>query len=83
LWIVHNIYFQYYSLLIFVVSALVMIAVSFMTAAPADEKIQGLTYGTVTEDQSRESRSSWSAIDILSSAAVLAAIIVAYAYFSG
>jgi SSS family solute:Na+ symporter len=35
LWIVNNIYFQYWSLLIFVVSAITMIAVSYVTAAPS------------------------------------------------
>ena len=35
LWIVNHIYFQYYSVLIFLVSAAVMIAVSYATAPPA------------------------------------------------
>ena len=34
LWIVNNIYFQYYSLLIFVVCVVVMIVVSYLTEAP-------------------------------------------------
>ena len=36
LWIVNNIYFQYYSLLIFVVSIAVMIGVSYATRAPSE-----------------------------------------------
>jgi len=82
-WIVNHIYFQYYSLLIFLVSVLVMVVFSYLTAAPSEEKISGLTYGTLTDEHRRESRSSWSAIDVLASVAVLVAIVAAYVYFSG
>jgi len=83
LWIVNKIYFQYYSLLIFVVSILAMVIVSYMTAAPSDDKISGLTYGTLTDEHRRESRASWSAGDVLASVAVVVAIIAAYLYFRG
>jgi SSS family solute:Na+ symporter len=83
LWIVNNIYFQYYSLLIFLVSAAVMVVVSYMTAAPPLAQISGLTYGTVSEEQKRETRASWSGVDILTSVVVMAIIIAAYVYFSG
>jgi SSS family solute:Na+ symporter len=83
LWIVNNIYFQYYSLLIFLVSSAVMIVVSHMTARPDERQIQGLTYGTVTEEQRRTSRASWNATDVITSCVVIAAIISAYVYFSG
>ena len=36
LWIVNNIYFQYYSLLIFLVSVAVMVGVSYATEPPSD-----------------------------------------------
>ena len=83
LWFVNNIYFQYYSLFIFVVSIVVMIVVSYMTEAPSLEKIKGLTFGTVTEEDRRKSRSSWSSRDVIASALVLVAIIAAYLYFTG
>ena len=83
LWIVNNIYFQYYSLLIFVVSALVLVGVSYATAAPREEQLGGLTFATVSEDQRRETRSSWGAGDILASALVLLLILAAYLYFNG
>jgi SSS family solute:Na+ symporter len=83
LWIVNNIYFQYYSLLIFLVSSAVMIVVSHMTAPPDERQIQGLTYGTVTEEHRRASRASWNAIDVITSGVVIAAIISAYVYFRG
>ena len=82
-WIVNKMYFQYYSLAIFVVSSLVMIAVSYATEAPSLERIKGLTYGTVTAEDKAASRRSWSWIDVAASAAVLIAIVAAYLYFRG
>ncbi len=83
LWIVNNIYFQYYSLLIFLVSIVVMVVVSYMTNAPAYEKINGLTYGTLTDADRKESRASWNKWDVIASLGVLAAILAAYLYFRG
>jgi len=83
LWIVNNVYFQYYSLLIFVVSSVVMIVVSYLTQAPDLEKIQGLTYATVSEEDRRQSRRSWDRRDIAASGLVLLAILAAYVYFNG
>jgi solute:Na+ symporter, SSS family len=83
LWIVNNIYFQYYSLLIFVVSVVVMIAVSYLTPAPDEANLAGLTWGTVTDEHRRTSRASWSRWDVISSGIVLVLILMAYLYFRG
>ncbi|MBN2266579.1 MAG: sodium:solute symporter [Candidatus Aminicenantes bacterium] len=83
LWVVNNIFFQYYSLVIFLISAAVMIVVSYLTEKPAYEKIAGLTYGTVTAEHRKESRSSWTAADVVASGLVLALILAAYLYFTG
>lgn len=83
LWIVNNIYFQYYSLFIFLVSAAVMIAVSYMSEAPAEEKTRGITYGSVSDEERNQSRGSWNWRDIAASCAVLIAILAAYLYFNG
>ena len=83
LWIVNNIFFQYYSLIIFLVSVAVMIIVSYLTEAPAYEKISGLTYGTVTAEHKKESRASWQTRDVIASVIVLALILGAYLYFTG
>ncbi len=82
-WIVNNTFFQYYSILILLVCAAVMVLVSYLTESPDYEHISGLTYGTLSDDQRRRSRHSWGAGDLLASAAVLAAIIAAYLYFTG
>lgn len=83
LWIVNNIFFQYYSLVIFLVSVGVMIAVSYMSEEPDYRKIEGLTYGTLTEKDRAESRASWTLGDVASTALVLALILAAYLYFTG
>ena len=83
LWIMNNIFFQYYSLLIFLVSAAVMVIVSYATAPPSLEAITGLTYGTTTEEQRKATRASWDAHDVVSSVLVLVLIVAAYLYFVG
>ncbi len=82
-WIMNNMFFQYYSILILIVCAVTMVVVSYMTAAPDYEKISGLTFGTMTDEHRSESRKSWGALDILSSCGVLVAILAAYLFFSG
>jgi SSS family solute:Na+ symporter len=82
-WVVNNIFFQYYSLLIFLVCVAVMIIVSYLTEKPDYEKIRGLTYGTETDEDRGKSRASWTATDVIFSCAVMAIIIAAYLYFRG
>ena len=83
LWILNNIFFQYYSLLIFLISIAVMFIVSYLTEPPSYEKITGLTYGTVTEEHKKESRASWTRWDVATSGIVLLLILAAYLYFTG
>ena len=83
LWIVNNIYFQYYSLFIFIASVVTMLVVSYATAEPSYERISGLTYATVTDEHRAATRSSWGWREIAGSAFVLIAISLAYLYFRG
>ena len=70
-------------LLIFAVSATVMIVVSYLSEPPSLEKIRGLTFGTMTDEHRSETRSSWNWRDVAASATVLLAILAAYLFFSG
>jgi SSS family solute:Na+ symporter len=83
LWIVNMTFFQYFSILITIVSAIVMVVVSYMTAPPSEAQIKSLTFGTATEEDKRKTRASWGAPEVIASALVLAAIIGAYLYFRG
>jgi len=83
LWIVNNIFFQYYSLLITIVCIIVFLIVSYATPKPDYQKISGLTFSTRSEKDRLETRASWNATDVITSILLIAAIIGAYLYFTG
>jgi SSS family solute:Na+ symporter len=83
LWIINNIYFQYFSVVITIISIAVMVIVSYMTKEPDYERIKSLTFGTRTAEDRRQIRLSWDWRDVLASAFVLVCILAAYIYFTG
>ncbi len=83
LWIINNIYFQYFSVFITLVSAVVMVGVSYLTKAPDEKQIQGLTFATQSLEDRQRTRDSWGWQDVLGSAITLSVIIAAYLYFRG
>jgi SSS family solute:Na+ symporter len=83
LWVMNNIFFQYYSIFILVVCVIVMVVVSYLTAPPSYEKISGLTYGTTTIEDREKSRSSWSKSDVVFSIILCVIIVAVYIYFRG
>jgi SSS family solute:Na+ symporter len=82
-WIINNINFQYFSILITLVSAIVMVVVSYMTAEPEAAQIQGLTFATATEEDKRRTRESWHWTDVAASCVIMVFIVGAYLYFRG
>ena len=82
-WIVNNINFQYFSILITLVSAVVMVVVSYLTPAPDYERMKGLTFGTATAEDKAKTYASWEAKDVVFSLVVMVFIIGAYLYFRG
>ncbi len=82
-WVINNIFFQYYSLVIFIVCVVVMIVVSYLTKEPSYERMSGLTYATRTAEDRLKSRVSWGRGDVIASAIVLLLILAAYLYFTG
>jgi SSS family solute:Na+ symporter len=83
LWICNNIYFQYFSVLITLVSAAVMVGVSFATAPPDETRIRSLTFGTETAEDRARTRAGWNFRDVAASAFILVCILGAYLYFRG
>jgi len=83
LWIINNIYFQYFSVFITIVSAIVMVTVSYMGAAPAEGSIKSLTFATKTAEDKRQSNASWGWQEVTGSAVVLLLITGSYLYFRG
>ncbi|HTT56846.1 MAG TPA: sodium:solute symporter [Opitutaceae bacterium] len=83
LWIINNINFQYFSIVITLVSAIVMVAVSYATAGPEYARIQSLTFGTATAEDKAKTYASWDWHEVVASCFVLAVILCGYLYFRG
>lgn len=82
-WIVNNIFFQYYSLLITIVCILVFLLVSYATKPPDYAKISGLTFSTLSPQDKLETRASWNMKDVILSVLLVVLIIIIYMYFTG
>ncbi len=83
LWIINNINFQYFSILITLLAAIVMVAVSYATREPDYTSIQSLTFGTATREDKARTRMSWGWQEVAASGFVLLCILGAYLYFRG
>lgn len=83
LWVVNNINFQYFSILITIVSAVVMVAVSYATHPPDEARIKGLTFATASAEDRARTRGSWGAREVIASIFILICILGAYLYFTG
>ncbi|MFO1476668.1 MAG: sodium:solute symporter [Verrucomicrobiota bacterium] len=83
LWIINNINFQYFSILITIISAIVMVVVSLATEKPDEAKIKSLTFATISAEDRAKTRASWGALEVAGSVFILAAILGAYLYFRG
>ncbi len=59
------------------------VTVSLVTPAPSDEKIRGLTFGTLTPEQKASNRTSYTIWDVLASLFVLAIIAILMILFTG
>ncbi len=66
---------------IFLFCTIVIVVVSLCTEAPTAEKIQGLVFGTATEDQKSATAQSWNKWDVVHSIIILALTGSFYYYF--
>jgi solute:Na+ symporter, SSS family len=82
-WIVNKMYFQYYSVLIAIISAIVMFGVSYATEQPDYSKLNHVTFATVTPEEKARTRASWGWPEVAGSVLVLVCILTAYLYFRG
>jgi SSS family solute:Na+ symporter len=69
--------------LITLVSAAVMVAVSYATRVPDYPRINGLTFETASDADRALTRASWGKREVFASVFILACILGAYIYFSG
>jgi SSS family solute:Na+ symporter len=72
----------YFSGVLFVFSAALVVVVSLMTRPPAAAQVQGLAYGFQSAEQKAENRASWGAPDVIGTAVVIALVLGIYLYFS-
>lgn len=71
----------HYEIFLFVLCIIVVVAISLLTAPPPPEKIQGLSYGSVTAEQKAEQREGITKWDIIHTVIILGLVISFYAYF--
>src|ERR1044072_7677061 len=83
LWIVNNVYFQYYSVFIFIVSVVIMFAVRYANAPPRVAPPTGLTYAPIPPEARAESRASWGRREVIGSAIVLLVVLAWFLSFPG
>lgn len=77
-----NVNFLYFAPALLVFCVLLMIAVSYLTKEPPVEKLRGLTFSSLSDEDKRESRASWNALDVIHTVIILAIIIGIMIYFS-
>jgi len=82
-WVINNINFQYFSILITLISAGTMVAVSYSTPAPDYAALKDLTFATRVKHASTDAKSGWDWREVVASCLVLAAVIFGYLYFTG
>jgi solute:Na+ symporter, SSS family len=78
-----NVNFLTFAAWFFLFSVLVCIVVSLVTPAPPAEKVQGLTFGSLTEAQKSANRNSYNAWDIVLSLMVFAIVVFVMVSFTG
>jgi SSS family solute:Na+ symporter len=64
------------------ISIVVIVGVSLLTAPPKYEQIVNLTYATTTPEQKKEIRESWGLVEVLMTVVVLGLVLGLYLYFS-
>lgn len=72
----------YFTGVLFAVSVLLVVGISYATAAPRAEQLAGLTYWSTTPEQRAERKASVGTADVAGTAAVLVVLVAVYLYFS-
>lgn len=75
--------FSHFAIFNFLICVLVAIIVSLCTAKPSEEQLKGLTLGTLSPEQRKANRESFSKLDIIISIILAAIVISVLVYFRG
>ena len=74
--------FLYFAIFSFLFSVIILIVVSLFTPEPNLDKLQGLTFGTVTQEDKKLSQQSWVNSDLIHSVVIVLILILILVYFS-
>lgn len=74
--------FLYYSGVLLLISVGIIIGLSLLTSAPAEEKTRGITWAGLSGEDRAAIRASWNRWDVLATAGVLGLVVGMYLYFS-
>lgn len=74
--------FLYYSGVLLLISIVIIIVASMSAPAPKEEDLAGLTFGSLTAEDKKEIRESWTKFDVILTSVVLAMVLGVYLYFS-
>lgn len=77
-----SINFAHMAVFMFLACVVVCSVVSLITKAPDYDKIQGLAFGTLTEEQKAENKGSYSKWDLIASGLLVAVVISVLCYFT-
>ncbi len=72
----------FFSGVLFLISVIIIIGASYMTAPQNEKQIQGLTFGSLTDAQRAENRASWGWQEVVGTVVVLGLVLGVYIYFS-
>ena len=71
----------HFCIFLFFFTMALMVVISMFTPKAGEQQLQGLTYFSQTPDQIKETRDSWSVVDIVTSLVVVAVCVAFYIYF--
>jgi SSS family solute:Na+ symporter len=74
--------FLYATGILFLASSAIMVVVSFLTEAPSEKQLEGLTYASIKGDAAREFKASWDGWNRFLSVVILVLVLGMYLYFS-
>ncbi len=77
-----NLNFLYFGPALFLLMVIVLIVVSLATKEPPKEKLAGLTFSSLSDEQRAESRASWNKWDVIHTVIILLIIAGIMIYFS-
>lgn len=82
LWAIAQFNFLYYSGVLLVISTVIIIGLSMMTAAPTKEQTDGITWAGLSAEDKRIIKESWNKWDVIGTFVVLGLVVGMYLYFT-